>query len=89
MPSIQAVWDLARQREDALRGVARSYLPRPLKWAADHPRVLRWLYRLRRSWRPVVVTGTDLGVTVMAVRERSTDRIVITDTFGVKRERAS
>lgn len=80
----EASWKLAEQREDVLREAAREYLPRPLRWAVDHPHVLRVLYRVRRSWRPRVY-GTDLGVTVAMVQGED-GRMAVTETFRVERD---
>lgn len=83
----KASWDLAGQRDDALRDAACSYLPRPLKWSVDHPRVLRVLYRLHPSWRPRVTVGVDLGVTVVGTLSKD-GRVVFTETFGIERDRS-
>lgn len=81
----RAMLDLARRREDAVREVAREYLPRVLRWAVDHPRVLRVLYRMRRSWSPRVVYGFDLGIGV-AVTVRKDGTMIVTETFGIRRD---
>lgn len=81
----RASWELARQREDALREAAREYLPRPLRWAVNHPRILRVLYRLRRSWAPRIVYGFDLG-TGVAVTQRKDGSVIVTETFKVERD---
>lgn len=83
----ETAWNLAAQREDALREVAREYLPRPLRWAVDHPRVLRVLYRVRRHWRPRVVTGTDGELTVGMV-EGKDGTMYVTEQFRVERDDA-
>lgn len=81
----RAARGLARQREDALRDAAREYLPGPLRWTVDHPRILRLLYRLRRSWAPRVVYGFDLGVGV-AVTLRKDGTAIVSETFRVERD---
>lgn len=81
----RAMWDLAERREDTLREVVRERLPRPLRWASDHPRVLRVLYRLRPAWRPTIVYGHDLGITVGSVkREDGTTAVFIHDQFWTR-----
>lgn len=69
-----------RRREGALIDVARGYLPRPLRWAADRPRVLRVLYRVRPSWRPMIAFGVDGDITVAAIR-RADGSVLILEPF--------
>lgn len=62
------------ERERAARTVAVSHLPRRLFWLVDHPRLLRLFYRLRPSWRPMVVTPGMLdGVSERAAPSRRGD----------------
>ena len=60
-----AAWkQIAEQREDAYRSIARERLPRRLGWVIDRPGLLKLAYRLRPSWRPTVFIGTDGDTTV-------------------------
>lgn len=77
-----ACWDLARQREDAYRELARDHLPGRVRWLADHPRLLRIAYRLRRKWQPTVYIGADLGVSVAIARQRDGTMIVLSEAFA-------
>lgn len=81
----EVAWQLAERREDAMREIARSYLPRLLRWLADHPRALALAYRIRPKWRPTIVTGTDLGTTVAMVTDAERTRFVVTETFRHQR----
>lgn len=41
-----------RKREFQARRLLRENLPRRLWWLLDHPRLLKFVLRLRPSWRP-------------------------------------
>ena len=80
---------LAEQREDALRKAAIERLPRGLRWAVDHPRLLRILYRIRRKWSPTVVVGVDWadnsGTTVKMVRRKDGSVVLLaSETFEIR-----
>jgi hypothetical protein len=78
----KAAWDLAAQREAVLREVVRERLPKPLRWACDHPRVLRVLYRLRPALRPTITYGFDGGNGV-AVTTTEDGTFVIVEQFRI------
>lgn len=78
-----AAWRLAEQREAALRDAARERLPRPLRWAVDHPRALRVIYRLRPGWKPVVVIGADGGMLSIVV-QRLDGTVHIFEVMGIR-----
>lgn len=80
----RAAWELARRREDALREAAREYLPRPLRWSVDHPRILRRIYRFKRSWAPRIFYGADLGSAVAAT-QRKDGTLIVGETFRIER----
>jgi hypothetical protein len=54
-----AEWERCERTENALRAVAASYLPRPLRWTAQHPRLLDVAYKLRLSLKPTVFYALD------------------------------
>lgn len=81
----ETAWKLAEQREQAMREIARSYLPRPLRWLVGRPRALAVAYRVRPRWRPTIVTGTDGGISVSMTTDAAGSRYVVTETFGHKR----
>lgn len=62
-------WAAAR-REQICVDVARSYLPRPLRWMVGRPRLLRIAYALRPSWRPTIYVGVDGEFTVFSARAK-------------------
>lgn len=54
----------AHTREELLREVAATYLPRWLRWAVRWPKVMAAIYRLRPNWRPTISWGVDGDITV-------------------------
>lgn len=81
----ELMWKRAEAHEDALRDVARSYLPRALRWLVDHPRLLKAAYQLRRRWQPVVHVGADLDNTVAMVQHKDGTLIVLNETIATSR----
>lgn len=58
----------AAQQERLAERVAESWLPHPLRWLVGHPRLLRFAYRLRPGWRPLMYVSTDDGSTAYCAR---------------------
>jgi hypothetical protein len=76
----ERLFDVAAARhEDAVRQVFRERLPRALRWAVDHPRVLRVAYRLRPAWSPPITYGFDGfgGAVVVAVGARDGTFVIV------------
>ena len=48
--------NLASQRASESERVARSRLPRCLRWTTSHLRLLKLIYRVHPSWRPMFVS---------------------------------
>ena len=68
-------------REEAIRAAVERSLPTRLGWLVDHPRLLKWVFRVRPSWQPRIVMGSDLGNTVTMVWDRTDTLTVLDETF--------
>lgn len=74
----------AGQRERLVERVARSWLPRPLRWLVRHPRALRVAYAVRPRWRPTVHVGVDGDVSVYSARMKDGTLAVLEITTRFK-----
>jgi hypothetical protein len=54
----------AERHEREVRTCTRGWLPRPLRWLVDHPRLLRLYLRLPHRSRPVSVEQPNGQVTM-------------------------
>lgn len=67
-PKLSAAYWSGRER--LVVKVARSYLPRGLRWLVRTPRLLAIVYKLRSSWRPTIYVGVDPGACAFCARSK-------------------